>query len=35
MVEEYSGAFSLIFETHMGVEFAQAQIYKINLEKLH
>lgn len=35
MVEDYSGVFSLIFETHMGVEFAQSQIYKINLDKIN
>lgn len=35
MVEKYSEAFDLKFETHMGVEFAQAQIYKVELEKLN
>jgi hypothetical protein len=34
MVEQYPEGFSLMFETHMGIEFAQAQIFKINLERL-
>lgn len=34
LVEDYPEAFGLVFETHMGIEYAQAQIYKINLEKL-
>jgi hypothetical protein len=35
MVEQNPEAFNLVFETHVGVEFAQAQIYKINLNKLN
>lgn len=34
MVEKNPEVFSLEFETHLGFEYAQAEIYKIHLEKL-